>query len=178
MTKVFGVVVAAVMLATSNHAARVDGSESIKHENDYEADASSLDERQPIEIPALLAAARGAPKPVCALAANSLRNWGGGNDAPATPLGISVAYRREDEVTKLSDETINLLLSSLSSDDPCVRELAVRLVARRNYPAVTSALIAKLSDSAVPTREVAALGLGLADARDAIQPLIRSLRDG
>ncbi|HEX9218917.1 MAG TPA: hypothetical protein VF858_00380, partial [Gemmatimonadaceae bacterium] len=86
----------------------------------------------PIDVTALLTAAKGAPPMICSLAANSIRNWGWGdwNDAPATPLAFAKAITSNNdfESESLPAADIQQLLAGLAADDACVRELSVRLI--------------------------------------------------
>src|SRR5688572_32206044 len=92
MYLVAGVVVAVVMLSTNNGlVALVDrgGDEKVV----------SADQRAQVDVTALLTAARGAPPIICALAAQSLRNYGWGDwsdDAPSTPLSFVALHREHD----------------------------------------------------------------------------------
>src|SRR4051812_31333149 len=117
----------------------------------------------PIDISALLAAANGAPPMICALAAQSVRNygWGGWTDAPATPLAAVRAERmRDGNSSTLPDADVDRLVAGIGSGDACVREIAVRMLgSQRSNERVASALLSRLSAPDVPTREVAAYGL-------------------
>src|SRR6476619_294317 len=74
-----------------------------------------------MDVNALLASARGAPPMICAMAAQSLRNWGWGDgsaDAPATPLSsivstVNLKLRQNDG--DLPAEDIDKLMGALSS---------------------------------------------------------------
>ena len=52
----------------------------------------------PVDVGALLVAAQGAPRPLCALASQSVRNsgWSDWNDAPYTPLSPTASERVRD----------------------------------------------------------------------------------
>src|SRR5690242_10225430 len=88
--------------------------------------------RVPIDVTALLTAAKGAPPMICSLAANSIRSWGWGdwNDAPSTPLSFAkaVTSNRDFDSETLPAADIQQLLGGLSAEDACVRELSVRLI--------------------------------------------------
>lgn len=127
------------------------------------------------DIRALVAAARGASPAICSLAARSVWNGGWGSDAPATPLP-RMEWRR-DRREALSSETVKFLLENLAVDDPCVREVAVRLVAEGEDAAVTPGLVQRLGAPDSSLRVVAALGLGLSEPKSAVDPLIRATRD-
>src|SRR5205085_5849183 len=79
----------------------------------------------PIDVTALLTAAKGAPPMICSMAANSIRNWGWGdwNDAPATPLAFAkvVPSNNEFDSESLPPADIQQLLAGLASDDACFR---------------------------------------------------------
>ena len=137
-----------------------------------------------LDVTALLASARGAPPTICAMAARSVREWGWGgdaSDAPSTPLSSIVsAVNTQLRLSsgELAAADIDKLMAGLSSDDPCVRELAVRILGtQRHNEQISKGFIVRLAQNDVPTREVAAFGLGLAEPETAIDPLIRTLRD-
>src|SRR5262245_55237168 len=122
----------------------------------------------------LIEAARGAPPARCACAATAVQNTWGWTDAPASPLGRSFgAHRRQ----KLSDEDVRFLLTSLDTPDPCVRELAVRLLANCDRAEVVNGLAQRLGAADSSLRLTASLGLGLVGAATAVEPLIRATRD-
>jgi len=133
----------------------------------------------PVDVPALLTAAKGAPPMICSLAANSIRNWGWGDwDAPATPLSFAKATTPNDfESQQLSASDIQLLFAGLAAEDPCVRELSVRLLGTQKAETVGGDLVTRLGSGDAGLRSVAALGLGLVEAQNAVDPLIRALRD-
>ncbi len=137
-----------------------------------------------VDVTALLTSARGAPPMICALAAQSVRRWGWGgdwNDAPSTPLRAIVSAvndRLSLNSGKLPPEDVERLMSGLSSDDACVRELAVRILGtQKEDEPISRGLITRLANNDASLREVAALGLGFIEPVSAIDPLIRSLRD-
>lgn len=169
MLRVLGVIAAAALVTTSRGrpADRMEGESA---------------ERASIDVSALLAAARGAPPLICSLAAQSLRGygWGDWGDAPSTPLSAVLpaeAHDRDTESSQLPAADVDRLMQALSSDDPCVRELSVRLIGRQKNESVAPALIAKLGTGDPAMRSVAALGLGLVQPRSAVEPLIGILRD-
>jgi hypothetical protein len=177
---VFGVVMAAVLLSTSNGGGIMMSDEPDTPEDFIEEASSVSYDREAVDINTLLTAARGAPPMICSLAAQAVRGWGWGDwsDAPVTPLGKTVTLRDTDSNTRtLSDADVQLLLASLGSDDACVREIGVRIIGRKGNPRIASGLIERLSASSSTLREIAALGLGLAEPREAVDPLIRALRD-
>jgi len=142
------------------------------------------------DIGALLSAAHGAPLPICALAAQAVRNygWSDWSDAPSTPLPRTVLpdarshgrnrYDDGDDRT-LSAADVQRLFEGLASDDACVRELSVRLVARAEDSLVVPGLTTRLKSGSTQLREVSALGLGLvgAEGATASDALVAGLRD-
>jgi HEAT repeat protein len=133
------------------------------------------DETSSSDIRDLIGAARGAPAILCEFAARAIYGGWGWGDAPATPLGAPGRWRREQSVR--TPEDVRFLLESLDTPDPCVRELAVRLVARVDRPEVGAGLIDRLDARDSSLRVVAALGLGIRAEKRAVEPLIRATRD-
>src|SRR5829696_4306558 len=81
------------------------------------------------DIAAVLGAARGVSPIICAFAAQAVwgGGWGGWYDAPSSPVASEMTARIRDlEREKFGATEVRLLLDSLSSSDPCVRELSVR----------------------------------------------------
>jgi HEAT repeat protein len=129
----------------------------------------------------LIAAARGLPPVVCGLTAEAAAGWGGRfwSNAPSPPLGAETSERVASFPRgRLTLTEVSLLIDSLATPDPCVREIAVRLVGRVDAALVEDRLITRLGgQTAAPTREAAALGLGLVESKLAVDPLLRSVRD-
>jgi HEAT repeat protein len=74
----------------------------------------------------------------------------------------------------LTPSEVRLLIDSLSTSDACVREVSIRLIGRVNAAAVEDSLIARLAGTIpLPTREAAAMGLGLVRSKTAVDPLLR-----
>src|SRR5256885_8049195 len=128
-------------------------------------------QRAPIDVGALLIAAKGAPPMICSLAANSIRNWGWGdwNDAPATPLASAKAATTNDDFDSepLSAADIQQLLGGLAADDACVRELSVRLIGSQKGETVGRDLVTRLGSNDPNLRAVPPLGPGLGEAQNA-----------
>jgi HEAT repeat protein len=182
LMRVIGLTVAAFVFSTG-------GAPAVAHtyvRGDMQ-DMYDLKEQQQggrMDVSALLTSARGAPPMICAMAAQSLRNWGWGDgsaDAPSTPLSSIVStvnYQLRQNNGELPTEDVEKLMGALSSDDACVRELSVRILGtQRKDERISRGFIVRLAQNDVPTREVAAFGLGLADAETAVNPLIQTLRD-
>ena len=118
----------------------------------------SLDPSQ--DVRELLAAARGAPPVLCALAAGAVGNqWGGWSDAPVTPLGRPDSRGSRPRGREATPADARFLLESLATGDPCVRELAIRLLAGLERQEVTPGLLERLSSADSTMRALAALGL-------------------
>src|SRR4051812_35823823 len=131
MQRIMGLVLATVAFSSlSGGPAVADVQSSIKVRiKDIRVDNLRSDQARrrgpPVDVTTLLTAARGAPAVVCVLATkpNGHWNWGGWNDAPATPLSAAkVAITSDDfksEPMPASD--LQQLYAGLSSDDGCVR---------------------------------------------------------
>ena len=134
-----------------------------------------------IDVATLLTAAHGAPPVICSMASQALwnGNFGGGADAPVTPLARVALRRGDGHGFALTDGEIRQLLEALSSDDACVRELSIRLLGHEEHSAtVREGLLSRLRESNPRLREIAALGLGMIEGREVVQPLVAALRDG
>jgi HEAT repeat protein len=138
----------------------------------------------PLDIDALLTAAHGAPKVICALASHALRDrgwWNGwAEDAPVTPLEPApVDHIREfgARSSELAAADEDKLLSGLASDDACVQELSVRLLGGQQGVRVAQELVNRLHSAAAGLRQIAAFGLGLVRPLSATDPLILTLHD-
>lgn len=132
----------------------------------------------PVDIAALLAAARGIPAPVCALAVGGLRNGGWGRvDAPFSPVRDTTFADMGRERRELPQGDVDRLVEALAVSDPCVRAVAVQLLGEQRAERVTAPLVERLAAADPATRAVAAEGLGLAEADSAVTPLVRVLRD-
>lgn len=132
------------------------------------------------DVRALLEAARGVPAEVCALAAQSLRNgWGNFHaDAPVGPLGEARALQARDEnLRRLPPESVDQLFAALAVEDPCVREVAIRLIGQQRETDVSGRLLERLRSADSTQRTLAALGLGYVEAPAAAPALLGALRD-
>jgi HEAT repeat protein len=132
----------------------------------------------------LLNAVRGVDPLLCELATRSVdmhgwwSRWGslGGNplDVDSASAALIAWIQREH-----NDPTfVPRLRSAMRDTDACVRRVAGSFLGRIEHPSAVEALLTALDDARAETRQVAALGLGLADKpAAALQPLIRRLRD-
>lgn len=177
MQRIIGLAVAAMLVSSSGEApAAVTVGPGM--------DIGGIGQGAPsFDVSALLTSARGAPPMICALAAQSMRRWGWNgdwDDAPSTPLR-SIVSAVNDRLNRnsgnLPAEDIDRLMAGLASDDPCVRELSVRLLGTQKGEPTSGALVARLASNDASLREVAALGLGFIEPVTAISPLIRALGD-
>lgn len=145
------------------------------------AGASDEQERPIMNVRGLVAVLHGLPSLVCGLTAEAASGWGGGNwmNAPAPPLGQEASLRLAGfPRARMVPSEISMLIDSLASSDNCMREVAVRLLGRVRASYVEERLIAQLPASrATPTREAAALALGLVRSHDAVAPLERMIGD-
>src|SRR5574338_494655 len=142
----------------------------------HDARFSTLDPRPGTDVHALVTAAHGASPLLCSYAARSVGNVGWGwNDAPATPLPH--ADRRSSRFGPLAPADAQFLLDSLGAVDPCVRELAVRLLASDESDAATDGLIRRLGSTDSLVRVATTMGLGLSAPDRATGPLLRLVGD-
>jgi len=140
---------------------------------------SASDAAPPIDVAALIAAAHSTPPAMCALAARSVGNgWGSAMDVPAPPLGRDVfqSYDRA-EVDRLSQAQVQQLFAAMETSDPCVREIAVRMIAQQDSARVAPGLIERLTATDPMLRAVAAMGLGLVHPDAAVSALEHALQD-
>src|SRR4051794_33203598 len=176
MQRVLGLTIATFALSSLSGApaaARAGGSITY-------TDLEQHEQRAPLDVTALLAAARGAPPMICGLASRAVRNygWGDRSDAPASPLGSFTTSSGYDfDRGQLPAADVQRLMAGLSSDDACVREMSVRLIGNQKPDAVAGELISRLGSPDVALRTISALGLGLVEAPASVDPLIRALRD-
>jgi HEAT repeat protein len=179
MQRVIGLVVASFAFSS------LSGVPAVAHTAGSTISLSGLDQGRhrgaPVDVAALLTAAKGAPPMICSLAAKAVQGWGWGgwNDAPSTPLAAVASSSSNDEFESdaLPAADVQRLMAGLSSDDACVRELSVRLIGTQKAEIVRSELVTRLGSSDPSLRSVAALGLGLVQAQNAVDQLIRTLRD-
>jgi len=74
----------------------------------------------------------------CAMAARSVRDWGWGDgisDPSSTPLASIVSavnYQLRANAGQLDAEDVVRLKAALASDDPCVRELSLTILATQS----------------------------------------------
>ena len=138
-------------------------------------------DRPIMNVRGLVSVLHGLPALVCGLTAEAASGWGGGSwmNAPAPPLGPDATLRLAGfPRARMVPSEITMLIDSLASSDNCVREVAVRLIGRVRASYVEERLIAQLPASrAIPTREAAALALGLVRSKDAVAPLERLIGD-
>jgi hypothetical protein len=81
-------------------------------------------------VASILGAAHGAPPAICAYAADAIGDhwgWRSGTGGPVTPLG---AQPNQWMIERVGADAVHMLVDSLASDDPCVREMSVRLIGR------------------------------------------------
>ncbi len=118
MQRVLEMVVAA-MLVSNGEAPAVSSFDVFSPVSPSFASPAAVSGELEVDVTALLAAARGAPPLICALAAQAVRGngWGDWSDAPSTPLPRSTvvhSYER-DEQQALSNADVQQLLDALGS---------------------------------------------------------------
>ena len=142
----------------------------------YLAASSQRPAASDADVHALITAASGASPLLCSYAVHSVGNGGWGWDnAPVTPLPHD--ERRSARFEHLAPEDVQFLLGNIGSDDPCVSEMSVRLLASDESPAAIDGLIRNLGATDTSAKMVAALGLGLSAPDRAADALIRVVND-
>lgn len=125
---------------------------------------------------ALITAAAGASPLLCSYAARSVGNGGWGwLDAPVTPLPH--ADRRSARSDSLTPDDVAFLLTKVGNTDPCVSELAVRLLASDESDAAVMGLSRNLASPDTSIRMVSAFGLGLSGDDKGADALLRVTND-
>lgn len=150
------------------------------HDSRLTTSVSRLASRVPgpasADVQALIAAARGAPPMLCALAAHSVGNGGWGwSDAPVTPLPH--ADRRSARADSIAPADVQFLLDNLGGGDACVTEIAVRLLASDDSGPAVDGLIRNLASPDSSVRVAVSFGLGLAAPDRADDALLRAVDD-
>src|SRR5512135_3290027 len=126
----------------------------------------------------LLAAAHGAPPVICALAAWTVEQrygfsaWQPPGGVADSSAALAWALERDRH-----ESAASVLVDGLGDDDPCVREVAARLVARIESRTATDGMLRSLVATSAGTRRAAAVALGLAETTQALDPLIARLGD-
>lgn len=96
--------------------------------------------------------ARGAPI-ACAMAARSVRDWGWGrgvSDPGSTPLASIVSavnYQLRANEGQLGAEDMLKLKAALASDDPCVRELSLTILATQGDGRVSKKTVIRVAQN-------------------------------
>ena len=112
------------------------------------------------QVEELIAAARGTSATMCALAAQGL--WNGGGLLPPYPIVVPTREAVSEALREAREESsLPPLLAALDDADPCVREIAARLLGRQRGAAAAAGLETRLATGAPSGRAAAAYALGL-----------------
>jgi HEAT repeat protein len=132
----------------------------------------------------LLDGVRGVNPFACELAARSVdmhgwwSNWGDLSGNPLETDSISAALIMWIQRDHNDPAVVPRLRAAMRDADRCVRRVAGSFLGRVQHPSALSTLLAALEDASADTRQVAIIGIGVAEERPgALQPLIRRLRD-
>lgn len=148
------------------------------------ARALQASERDVAAATTVLDAVRNVHPVACELIAHTLDNFYGwsraqplldfpGSRDPAVRAAARWALSRMDDPTPV----IGRLRQAIADPDPCVRQVAARLLGRTRHDTAVDALLSALNESNPATREAAAVGLGFTASEAAVPPLIRLLGD-
>jgi hypothetical protein len=131
-------------------------------------------------VTVLLTSMRGTGSLACGLALSAVEgnywgNWGAGQlmtaDTATTRIRRWLANGIEDP------SVVPALRAGLTGDDPCVRQVAARVLGRIHHPQAVAALAEALRTTDPAIRELAAVGLGFGEETQAYDPLVGALRD-
>src|ERR1041384_53215 len=96
----------------------------------------------------VLAAARGAPRILCGLAARAVEaNYGSGPWTPPIRIEDSSSSLRWALAHERATGAVPVLLAGLADTDACVRALAARLIADSKAPAATAGLLQEIGSA-------------------------------
>ena len=126
--------------------------------------APQIEPAAPQSIDELITAARGASPMICALAAQSIGNGGGGWQPPYPIVSTSFTSIRQALREARMESSLPLLLASLGDADACVREIAARLLGHQRDDTAIRGIAARLQSPDAPSRAAAAYALGLTGA--------------
>ncbi len=125
-------------------------------------------------VQTVLAEARGASPLMCEMAAGTMRGnfWWHNREPVADDVRDVLQWVRRDP-TDLA--VVPVLAEAMSDPDPCVARTGARLLGRMEHDRANDRLLLALRDTAAQVREMAALGLGVAEPDAALAPLIEVL---
>jgi len=109
--------------------------------------------------PQSIVRARRAPI-VCAMAARSVRDWGwvsGIPDPASTPLALIVSavnYQLRSNAGQLDAGDVRKLKTALWSDDPCVRELSLAVLATQSDGRAPKKPVVRVAENQKETRKI------------------------
>ncbi len=122
-------------------------------------------------VQTVLAEARGASPLMCEMAAGAMRGnfWWSNREPVDDDVRDVLKWVRRDP----SDlAVVPVLAEAMSDSDPCVARTGSRLLGRMEHVQANDRLLAALRDTSAQVREMAALGLGVAEPDAALAPLI------
>lgn len=134
----------------------------------------------PENVSRLLASVRGASPLYCELATRLVdgRSWWSSSGMSLIEVDSASAELIRWVHQKHSDaRVVPRLAAGIRDDDRCVRRVAGALLGHVDAPSAFATLTEALDHANEGTRSAAAIGLGLAERVEAVQPLIRRLRD-
>lgn len=128
----------------------------------------------------LLASVRGASPLYCELATRLVdgRSWWSSSGMSLIEVDSTSAELIRWVHRKHADSrVVPRLAAGIRDDDACVRRVAGALLGHVDAPSAFATLTEALDHANEGTRSAAAIGLGIAERVEAVQPLIRRLRD-
>ncbi len=139
---------------------------------DQSAPAPGADDLAMVQT--VLAEARGTSPLLCEMAAGAMRGnfWWRNREPVDDDVRDVLRWVRRDP-TDLA--VVPVLAQAMSDRDPCVARTGARLLGRMEHDRANDRLLAALRDTSSQVREMAALGLGVAEPDGALAPLIEVL---
>ena len=135
---------------------------------------ASIDDTTMVQT--VLTESRGTSLLLCEMASAQMRgNYWWRNREPVDDEVRDILRRVRHDPT--DPAVVPILGDALADPDPCVARTAARLLGRTDHTLAADRLLTALTDKSAQVREMAALGLGVAEPAAALDPLIKALSD-
>jgi HEAT repeat protein len=127
-------------------------------------------------IQTVLAEARGASLMMCEMAAGTMRGniWWRNREPVDDDVRDMLQWVRQDPT---DFAVIPVLAGAMADSDRCVARTAARFLGRMEQAQANDRLLEALRDTSPQVREMAAMGLGVAEPETALAPLVSALSD-
>jgi hypothetical protein len=127
-------------------------------------------------VQTVLVEARGASLMMCEMAAGTMRgnSWWRNREPVDDDVRDVLQWVRRDPT---DPAVIPVLAGAMADPDRCVARTAARFLGRMEQDQAHDRLLVALRDTSPPVREMAAMGLGVAEPQAALVPLTEALSD-